>query len=437
MFCDLVGSTALSTQLDPEDLRDVIRAFQHSCVEAIQRFDGLVARYMGDGVLAYFGYPKAHEDDAERAVRAGLGLIEAASRLKLSNAPELRTRVGIATGLVVVGELIGSGEAQEREVLGETPNLAARLQSLAEPNSLVIADSTRHLLGELFGYADLGRHQLKGFDTPMQAWRVTAEAAIESRFEARRTPGLGPIVGREQELELLRDRWDLAGKSEGQVVLLAGEPGIGKSRIIQGLSELLNEEPHTRLRYQCSPYHTTSPLHPFITQLERAAGFEQGDSNDTKLDKLEVLITHTTDAVTESASLLAALLSIPIGERYPPHNLTPQRQKARIFQVLLAQLAGLAARQPVLAVFEDAHWIDPTSEELLGQSISRLQSLPVLMVISFRPDYAPPWSRSPQLTSLALNRLSCQFPTDHLLILRFSTNTKALTAHRFWNVSTR
>ena len=271
MFSDLVGSTALSARMDPEDLREVISAYQKCVAETVQRFGGFVAKYMGDGVLVYFGYPQAHEDDAERAVRAGLELIAAVNALK-TRAP-LQTRVGIATGLVVVGDLIGSGEAQERGIVGETPNLAARLQGIAEPNTVVIAESTRKLLGNLFELQDLGAKDLKGIAEPVRAWAALRPSSVESRFEALHASGLTALVGREEELELLLRRWSKAKTGEGQVVLLSGEAGIGKSRLTAALLERLATEPHTRLRYFCSPQHTDSALYPIISQMERAAGF--------------------------------------------------------------------------------------------------------------------------------------------------------------------
>src|SRR5438046_479622 len=283
MFSDLVGSTALSARMDPEDLREVISAYQNCVAETVGRFGGFVAKYMGDGVLIYFGYPQAHEDDAERAVRAGLAIIEAVGRLP---APEdLRVRVGIATGLAVVGDLIGEGAAQERGVVGETPNLAARLQALATPNTLVIGEATRRQIGELFDLEDLGPQQLAGFADPQRAWRVLGASGEVSRFEALRS-GETPLVGREEEIELLRRRWERAKSGEGRVVLISGESGIGKSRLTAALSAHIESEPHTRLRYFCSPHHQDSALYPFIVQLERAAGFARDDTVDAKLGKL-------------------------------------------------------------------------------------------------------------------------------------------------------
>ncbi len=318
MFCDLVGSTALAGRLDPEDMREVIRAYRECCVERVARFDGHVAQYLGDGLLVYFGYPHAHEDNVERAVRAGLAIVEAVGRLKPESERLLQVRVGIATGLMVVGDLIGHGAAQEEAVVGETPNLAARLQALAEPDSVVIAASTRRLIGGLFECADLGIRHVKGFAEPVQAWRVVAETPADSRFEAQHTAGLMPLVGRDREIALLFDCWRQAKAGEGQVVLLSGEPGIGKSRILRALRDRVGDEPHSRLRYSCSPYHQTSALYPFIEQLERAAGVARDDASDRKLDKLEALLAQGAVSVESVTPLVAALLSIPTGGRYPP-----------------------------------------------------------------------------------------------------------------------
>jgi class 3 adenylate cyclase len=360
MFCDLVGSTPLSTRLDPEELREVIGAFHRCCVEQIAKFDGVVARYMGDGMLVYFGYPQAHEDDAERAVRTGLALVGAVAQLGDGAGMALQVRVGIATGLVVVGDLLGEGMAQEHQAVGETPNLAARLQGLAEPNEVVIDGNTRHLLGELFEYRAFGNVPLKGFGTPVPVWQVTGRSAVDSRFEALHAMRTR-LVGREEEIALLMRRWLQASTGEGCVVLMSGEPGIGKSRIAQTVLERLSGEPHTRLRYFCSPHHQDSALYPSITRLERAAGFRRDDTAEQRLDKLEAVLALGTDDLSEVVPLLADLLSIPTGDRYPPLNLTPQKRKEKTLDAQLAQVEGLAARQPVLMVFEDIHWSDPTT----------------------------------------------------------------------------
>ncbi len=414
MFCDLVGSTALSARLDPEDLREVIGAYHRCCADLITEAGGFVAKYMGDGVLAYFGYPQAHEHDAEHAVQAGLALVEAAPQLttaptgqarglKAHGVP-LRVRVGIATGLVVVGDLIGAGAAQEQAVVGETPNLAARLQALAEPNAVVIADGTRRLLGNLFELKDLGARELKGIAGPARAWAALRASSAGSRFDAMHTTGLTALVGREEESELLLRRWSRAKTGEGQVVLLCGEAGIGKSRLTAALLERLAGEPHTRLRYFCSPQRTDSAFHPIIGQIERAAGLAYDDKPQAKLDKLDALLAQTSTP-PEDAALFAEMLSLPNDGRYPALDLAPEQRRQRVLEALLSQLAGLARRQPVLMIFEDLHWIDPTSLEVLGRIVDRIKTLPALLIVTFRPEFDAPWVGQPHVTSLTLNRL--------------------------------
>nr|WP_283814628.1 adenylate/guanylate cyclase domain-containing protein [Bradyrhizobium australiense] len=410
MFCDLVNSTVLSARLDPEDMRDVLRVYHDGCASIVKRFEGFVAKYMGDGVLVYFGYPHAHEDDAERAVRAGLALVETigATALPLPGELKLQMRVGIATGLVVVGDLIGSGAAREEAVVGETPNLAARLQGLAAPNSVVIATDTRRLTGGLFEYCDLGPATLKGFADPVRAWQVVGPSAIESRFEALHAAGTTtPLIGRDEELELLMRRWQQAKGGDGRVVLLSGEPGIGKSRVTEAIEERLSGEAHIRMRFFCSPYHGEAALHPIVSQLEHAAGFERDDNAESRLGKLEAILAPSTKTMKQATALLADLLSIG-GDRYPPPNLDPQRRKEGTLKALFAQLAGLAADRPVLMVFEDVHWIDPISLELLELTVERISSLRVLLVITFRPEFQSPWTGDAHVTTLALNRLGRQ-----------------------------
>ena len=373
MFSDLVGSTALSARMDAEDLREVISAYQKCVAETVGRFGGFVAKYMGDGVLIYFGYPQAHEDDAERAVRAGLELVTAVSGLK-AHAALLQTRVGIATGLVVVGDLIGSGEAQERSVVGETPNLAARLQGIAEPNMVVVADGTRRLLGNLFELRDLGDKDLKGISGPVRAWAALRASSAEGRFEALHAGGLTDLVGREEELELLLRRWSKAQNREGQVVLLSGEAGIGKSRLTAALLERLSDEPHTRIRVFCSPQNTDSALYPSIGQMERAAGLTRDDKPQAKLDKLDALLAQSSTS-SEDASLFAEMLSIPNDGRYPALQLTPQQRRQRMLNALVLQAVALSRQKPLLMIFEDAHWADPTSLELWGRIVDRIPSL--------------------------------------------------------------
>ena len=403
MFCDLVGSTALSAQLDPEDLREVIAAYHHAVTKVVAESDGFICRYMGDGVLIYFGYPQAHEDDAERAVRAGLGAVDTVRRLDVKGV-KLQTRVGIATGLVVVGDLIGAGSAQEQSVVGETPNLAARLQVLAEPDTVVIGAGTRRLVGALFEYRDLGAVEVKGIAGPVSAWQVLRPSVVASRFEALRGSTLSPLIGRDAEIDLLLRRWARAKAGDGQVVLIAGEAGLGKSRLTAELAERLQSEPHLRLRNFCSPYHRDSALFPFVDQLGRRAGFALEDPPAVKLEKLEALLARAAPP-DEDVALIADLLSLPTSERHLLPDLSPQRKKERTLEALLRQLEGLAHQQPVLIVVEDLHWIDPTSRELLDLTVERVRSLPVLLVVTFRPEFQAPWTSQPQVTMLALNRL--------------------------------
>ena len=403
LFSDLVGSTALSTRLDPEDLRDVIAIYQRCVEETVRRFDGFIAKFLGDGVLIYFGYPEAHEDDPEQAVRAGLELVAAVKGLQTPEPVE--ARVGIATGLVVVGELIGSGASQEHSIVGKTPNLAARLQGVAAPNMVVIADSTRKLLGNLFEFEDLGGKDLKGIAGAERAWAVLRANPVDSRFEAFHTAGITELVGRQEELELLLRRWTKAVTGEGQVILLSGEPGIGKSRLTAALLERLSTEPHTRLRYFCSPQHTDSALYPIITQMERAAGFAHDDPAQAKLEKLDALLSQSYTPPQDRA-LFAELLSLRSDGLYPKLDLTPQQRRERTFEALTTQIVSLAEQRPVLMIFEDIHWIDPTSLEALGRGIDRIKSVGVLLIITHRPEFEPPWLGRPYVNALSLNRLA-------------------------------
>ncbi|HKF08167.1 MAG TPA: AAA family ATPase, partial [Xanthobacteraceae bacterium] len=392
MFADLVGSTALSARMDPEDLREVISAYQKCAAEAVRRFGGFVARYMGDGVLVYFGYPEAHEDDAERAVRAGLELITAVIALK--TAASLQTRVSIATGLVVVGDLFGSGEAQERGIVGKTPNLAARLQEIAEPNTVVIDEATRRLLGNLFELRGLGARDLKGVDERVHAWVTLRASTVESRFEALHPSGLTALVGREEETELLLRRWSRTKSGEGQVVLIFGEAGIGKSRLTAALLETLAPERHTRLRYFCSPQHTDSAFYPIIGQMERAAGLLHDDTSRQKLDKLDTLLAQTSTSI-QDAALIAEMLSLPNDGRYPALEPMPQQRRQKTLEALTAQIETLSRQSPVLMVFEDAHWADPTSLEAFGRVVDRIRTLRVLLLVTFRPEFEAPWVGRP------------------------------------------
>ena len=414
MFCDLVGSTALAARLDPEDMRALIGAY-HSCIaEVIGRYQGKIARYMGDGVLVYFGYPHAHEDDAERAVRAALSLIGAVASIR-NVAAALQIRIGIATGTVVVTELLIEKTPAEQAVVGETPNLAARLQTMAEPGTVLISASTRRITGGEFHYRDLGPVALKGWAEPLRVYEVLRMSGVESRFEATHTTKLPPLFGREEEIELLSHRWRQATREEGRLVTLTGEPGIGKSHIALALNERLQGESHITLRYFCSEHHTHSALFPFINQLERAAGFKRSDSPQEKLSKLDALLAQSTHD-PEHLAVLANLLMLPADDHYRLHQLTPQKRKKKTLAALSAQLDQLAAQQPVLLIFEDVHWIDPTSLELLAATVERAPQLRALVLITARPEFTPPWPSYPHTTTIPLTRLGRRDGTA--LILR-------------------
>lgn len=408
MFCDLVDSTRLASRLDPEEMHAVIRAFQNAVTGEIARFEGHVAKFMGDGVLAYFGWPKAHEDEAERAVRAGLAIAEAVAGMPAPSGTPLGVRVGVATGLVVVGDLIGRDEARERVVVGETPNLAARLQGIAPPGAVVVSEATRRLLGATFDLDDLGPQPLKGLERPVTAYRVRQESAIEGRFEAHQAGQLLPMVGREQELATILDRWRQARAGEGQCVLLIGEAGIGKSRIVQATLDALADEPLTVVSYQCSPYHVGSPLWPVVHHLNHAAGLSTSDSTEQRLVKLEALLRPTMGDRTEATQLLGALLGLDTSARYPPLDLTPQQRRARTLDLLVEQVIRLAAAQPVVLRIEDAHWVDPTTLELIELILSRITQARVLMLLTARPSFQPSFSRHQHVTWLTLNRLRSQ-----------------------------
>lgn len=406
MFCDLVGSTAISARLDPEDMRDVIRAYQDACSGSVARYDGFLARFMGDGILAYFGFPRAHEDEAERAIRTGLDIIDAVAKLDTPARRKLGVRVGIATGIVVVGDLIGQGPARERDVVGETPNLAARLQALATPGTVVIAESTRRLIGRTFELESLGVHNLKGFDTPLPVWSVLRDARTSTRFEAFRSQGLSPMVNREAEKALLGDRWRRAKDGEGQIVLVSGEAGIGKSRIVATLAEDVAASPHIAISYQCSPHHVNNALYPILSEIRRTAGLVSDDPAPAKLDKLEAMIARYGLETEQIAPALAGAMSIPIADRYPPIDLTAAEQKERTIAALVELFEARTRRAPTLALIEDAHWIDPTSLVVLGRFFEQLATLPALMVITARSEFVPSWDSWKNLSVLQLNPLA-------------------------------
>jgi class 3 adenylate cyclase/predicted ATPase len=410
MFCDLVGSTALSERLDPEDLRDVLRAYQDTCAEALRRFEGHIAQTLGDGLMVYFGYPRAHEDDVHRAARAGLEILHGIAgldrRLRAERGVAVAVRIGIHTGLVVAGEVGGADTRSDMAVIGETPNVAARLQALATPNTVVVSEATWRLLGGAFEAEDLGGHPLKGLSAPQRLFRILREHPAEGRFEAMHRFRLTPLVGRDEEIGLLLSRWALARNGAGQVVVLGGDPGIGKSRITRTARERIAGDQYVGLQYQCSPFFRNTAFYPVIGQLQFAAGFVPDDGADAKLGKLETLLARSGGAVQDAAPLLAALLSVPTDGRYPPLALSPQRQKERTMEVLVEQLRRLAAAEPVLAIFEDVHWIDPTTLEYLEHLASELANIAVLMVITHRPEFDPPWGRHAHVTLHSLNRLS-------------------------------
>ena len=430
MFCDLVGSTLLAGRLDPEDLQRVIRSYHDAVAAAVAPYDGHMAQLLGDGCLVYFGYPRAHEDDAERAVHSALNVLKAVAKLSgalkaRGTAPpregarsarddpaptellvgiELKTRIGIATGLVVIGEIGAGTAAAEQTASGETPNLAARLQGVAEPNAIVVSSGTKDLLGDQFGFQDLGLLNLKGFSEAVRAWRVTVAHDVESRFRAAHADRLSRYVGRERELALLTERWRQAKEGEGQIVLVSGEAGIGKSRITDMFRDLVREEPHVRILYQCSPHHVNSPFYPVVQQFQLAAGIRAGDSSEAKLDKLENLIGDP-GAIASDAPLFAELLLLPVGNRHPSLNLTPQEKKQRTLQALLAMFQRLAADNPVLFLLEDGHWIDPTTRELLDLIAERIAGLRALMIVTHRPEFQAHWSAAAHCATISLNRL--------------------------------
>ena len=408
LFCDLVDSTPLAARLDPEELREVVRAYQATCAEVIHRFEGHIAQYLGDGLLVYVGYPLAHEDDAQRAIRTGLGIIDALgplnARLTRERGIHLAVRVGIHTGLVVVGEIGGSGR-HEQLALGETPNVAARIQGLAAPDTVVISAATHRLVRGMFADEDLGTPPLKGVSTPMQVYRVVGESGAQSRLEAALPAGLTPLVGREQEVGLLLERWAQAKDGVGQVVVLSGEAGIGKSRLVQALKAGIADEPHTRWECRGSPYYHNSALYPVIDLWQRTLQFQRDDAPPEKLRKLEEALIPYDMPLSEVVPLLASLLSLPLPEHYPPLTLTPQRQKQKTLEVLLTMVLTLAAHQPVLFLVEDLHWVDPSTLELLSLVLDQGPTTHILTVLTCRPEFRPPWASCGHLTQITLSRL--------------------------------
>ena len=422
MFCDLVGSTALSTKLDPEELRELIETYRDACRKVLVRYDGFVAQYLGDGLMVYFGWPVAHEDDAERGVRSALEIVQAVNSIRTAH--PLSTRIGLATGTVVVSEVSPHDTAGERTVLGDVPNLAARLQALAGPHEVVIAPTTRRLLADAFALTDLGEHTLKGIEQPVRVWRVDEVRRSKRRFKvAHGRDTLAPLVGRDQESAFLIQRWQLACSGEGQVVLVGGQPGIGKSHLTEGLRAEIGA-PHAELVYQCSPYHLNSPLNPFIEQFELMAGFARDDSADQRLEKLEAALKAGAGWSEESAALFASLLSLPT-DRYAPLQYSPRRKKEKTLDSLIDRIVALSAESPVLMVVEDSHWIDPTSQELLELLVPKINRLPILLVITHRPEYMPAWTEQPGVNTLTLNRFDYQ---EGARLVDLVTNGRTLPA---------
>src|SRR5712691_5660899 len=408
MFCDLVESTALSSQLDPEDLREVVRAYQATCAEVIQRFAGHIAQYLGDGLLVYFGYPQAHEDDAQRAVRTGLGIVEAMDtlnrRLGQRQGVCLAVRVGIHTGLVVVGER-GGGGRQEQLALGDTPNIAARIQGLATPDTVVISAATQRLIQGYFTYHDLGSQTLKGVATSLQVYQVVCETEVQQRFDIAAARGLTPLVGREHEVGLLRERWAQVQAGRGHIVVLSGEAGIGKSRLVQVVKDEMIGATALRIEYHCSPYHQHSALYPVIAHLERALALRQDDTPEDRLRKLEDALRPYPLPLAEVIPLFATLLSMPLPASYPPLTLTPQRQKQKTLEALLTWLLALTEQQPLLFIVEDLHWVDPSTLEFLTLLVEQGPTARLLTLLTCRPEFQPPWGLRTHLTPMALQRL--------------------------------
>lgn len=424
MFCDLVGSTALSATMDPEDMRHIVSAYQRCIVDIVGRHQGIVARYMGDGALIYFGYPQAHEDDAVQAVRTGLALIDEIPKLDSGIDTRLSVHVGIATGTVVVDNIAATDSGvREHAVVGDTPNLAARLQSVAAPGAVVVCSNTHQLTNGYFEYRDLGAVTVKGWAESIRVWQPISSRQMESRFEAEHRARVLSPFGRDEQIELLMRRWRSAKNGEGRAVLLTGEPGIGKSHIALTLEALLLAEPHVTLYYFCSSHHTNSALSPFIWELERAAGFERSDFPATKWSKLEAWLTKYGSPAEHCIALLSNLLSLPPDVRYPLPAMSPQKQKDATLSALLAQLQQMAATQPVLIIFEDVHWIDPTSLELLALIVERLVDSRILLLITARPEFSPPWPGYAHVSTIPLTRLARD---DGAALVKRVTGGKAL-----------
>jgi class 3 adenylate cyclase len=410
MFCDVVDSTTLSSQLDPEDYRDVVRAYQSACTAVIQRYEGHIAQLLGDGLLVYFGYPQAHEEDAQRAVHSGLGIVEAIetlnTHLEQTKGIQLAIRLGIHTGLVVVGEMGGAGRP-EQLALGETPNIAARIQGLAEPDMLVISSSTYQLIQGYFTCQELGEHTLRGVAQPITVYRVLGETGTQSRIDIAATRGLTPLVGREQEVGLLLERWAQAKDGQGQVILLSGEAGIGKSRLVQVLKGHLADEPHTRWECRSSPYYQNTALYPIIDLIQRTLRWQQDDTQEEKLERLERQLSQYHLPLEETVPLFATLLSLPLPEdRYPSLQWTPQRQRQKTLETIVAILLELAEREPVLFILEDLHWTDPTTLEFLGLLVEQVPAAAIYTLLTCRPHFQPAWHHRSYLTEITVNRLS-------------------------------
>ena len=422
LFCDLVGSTALSAGLDPEDFSAIIAGYRRCITETVACFDGFVARHHGDGAVVYFGYPHAHEDDAERAVQASLAIVEAVAALPAKE--KLSARIGVATGVALVGDMSDSAISEEHGILGDTPNLAARLQSLAQPGAVVISGRTKTIAGPQFEYLDLGKVEIKGLAKPVAAWQVAGKTAVTSRSHALQSSDLLPLIGRDEEMELILSRWKRARSGEGQVVLLSGEAGIGKSRLAVALLEQLAREPHIRLRCFCSPQHTDSTLYPVIGEMLRAARFAHDDSQQVKMDKLDALLAQSSTP-PQDAALFAEMLSLPNDGRYPPVEVEPQLRRQKTLKALGSQLEALARINPVLVIFEDAHWADPTSLELFARAVDLAVSHRLLILVTFRPEFSPPLIGRPHVTELTLHRLA---PCDIDFLIEGVVGNRSLPA---------